>query len=96
MDSCPRAAGQLRISSSCPPAFAQQSAFSNGSRITSKGSMTLLKVCIVFFRVRRSDWDISRSFLRPFRGFFLKHLNNESAPLRYVEKAAGHLLNAME
>ena len=39
-------------------------------RITSTGPLTLLKVCKVFFRVQRVDWDAFRSFLKAFRWLF--------------------------
>jgi len=52
------------------PAFAQQSASQNGSRITYTGPMALLKICRVIFRVQRSDWIVPRGFLKTFRRLF--------------------------
>ena len=51
-------------------AFARQCTSRNGSRITSMGPQTLLRVCRVFFRVQGIDWDASRSFLKTFRCLF--------------------------
>ena len=59
--------------------------------------MSLLKICRVFFRVQRVDWDAFRSFLVAFDHVtFLKHLKKLSSPSKYVGIATEALLNAME
>ena len=50
--------------------FGQQNDSPNGFVITFTDSVTLLKVCKVFFKVQQSDWDASQKYFGPFRELY--------------------------